>query len=275
MKKKYVGFVVGAMAGAMLLGGCANEKATEKTTETVTDSETESNDYGLVEDGKLTFVVDDTVVPCVYRDENGNLEGFEYDCGNAIAERLGLEPVWLSNSWENLITTLQSGKADAICDGMYVTDKRKEVVDFCDSYYNMDMVIVVDENEEDINSSQDLINKIVGSQPACPEAEYLKTIDVTEAVEYSKIPDGILDLKNGRIDAFLTESLSGGYYAKNTECKVIFDEELPSFDVGIATNKECPELTEAINTAIKELKDDGTLSEISEKWFGMDIISEN
>ena len=156
-----------------------------------------------------------------------------------------------------------------------LTDKRKEVVDFCDSYYNMDMVIVVDENEEDINSSQDLINKIVGSQPACPEAEYLKTIDVTEAVEYSKIPDGILDLKNGRIDAFLTESLSGGYYAKNTECKVIFDEELPSFDVGIATNKECPELTEAINTAIKELKDDGTLSEISEKWFGMDIISEN
>ena len=90
MKKKYVGFIVGAMVGAMLLGGCANEEVTEKTTETVADSETASDDYGLVEDGKLTFVVDDTVVPCVYRDENGNLEGFEYDCGNAIAERLGL-----------------------------------------------------------------------------------------------------------------------------------------------------------------------------------------
>ena len=269
MKKRYLGFLAGAIAGSIFLGGCANE------TKTTTDSEKETNNYGLVEDGKLTFVVDDTVVPCVYRGENGDLEGFEYDCGNAIAEYLGLEPVWVSNSWENLITTLQSGKADAICDGMYVTDERKEIVNFCDSYYNMDMVIVVNDDEEAINSSQDLINKRVGSQPACPEAEYLKKIDVVEAAEYSKIPDGILDLQNGRIDAFLTESLSGGYYSKNTGCKVIFDEKLPSFDVGIATNKECTELTEAMNTAIKALKDDGTLSEISEKWFGIDIISEN
>lgn len=267
MKKKYFGFIAGIIVSSIFFSGCTNEK--------VANNEAVTNNYGLVEDGKLTFVVDDTVVPCVYRDENGNLEGFEYDCGNAIAEYLGLKPVWLSNSWENLITTIQSGKADAICDGMYVTDKRKEVVNFCDSYYNMDMVIVVDENENDINSAQDLINKKVGSQPACPEAEYLKTIDVTEAIEYSKIPDGILDLKNGRIDAFLTESLSGGYYSKNTGCKVIFDEGLPSFDVGIATNKERIELTEAINTAIKELKADGTLSEISKKWFGIDIISEN
>ena len=67
MKKRYLGFLAGAIAGSIFLGGCANE------TKTTTDSEKETNNYGLVEDGKLTFVVDDTVVPCVYRGENGDL----------------------------------------------------------------------------------------------------------------------------------------------------------------------------------------------------------
>lgn len=227
---------------------------------------------GLVSDGKLTFVVDDSVVPCVYRNDKDELEGFEYDCGNAIAEYLNLEAVWLSNAWENLITTVQAGKADAVIDGLYITEQRKEAVDFCESYYSMNGVIVVAKGNEDIMKPDDLIGKKVGVQPASPDLDNVKALGVEDITEYSKIPDGIQDLSNGRIDAYVTESLSASYYAKNGDYEIRNEEPLGSFEVGIATNKEAPKVTEAINSAIRVLKEDGTLSEISEKWFGEDII---
>lgn len=235
--------------------------------------ETQKNSIeGLVSGGKLTFVVDDSVVPCVYRNDKDELEGFEYDCGNAIAEYLNLEAVWLSNVWENLITTVQAGKADAVIDGLYITEKRKEAVDFCESYYSMNGVIVVAKGNDTIMKPNDLIGKRVGVQPASPDLDNVKALGVEDITEYSKIPDGIQDLSNGRIDAYVTESLSAAYYAKNGDYEVRKEEPLGSFEVGIATNKKATQVTKAINSAIRALKADGTLSNISEKWFGEDII---
>jgi len=239
---------------------------------TGTTPETNSSIEGLVEGGKLIFVVDDSVVPCVYRNAEGELEGFEYDCGNAIAEYLGLEPVWVSNAWENLITTVQAGKADAIVDGLYITEERKKAINYCESYYSMDCVIVVAEGNESIVKPEDLVGKKVGVQPASPDGDYVRALGVKDIVEYSKIPDGMSDLLNGRIDAYVTESLSAAYYAKSGGYELRMDQPLGSFEVGIATNKNAPEVTAAINEAIRALKEDGTLSAISVKWFGEDII---
>jgi polar amino acid transport system substrate-binding protein len=274
--KKSIGKIVATVCLASMvmgIGGCSSSSNTE-TSSTTTTTLADNSVVGLVEDGKLTFVVDDSVVPCVYRDENNELTGFEYDCGNAIAEYLDLEAVWVTNAWENLITTVQAKKADAVIDGMYITEERKEAVNFCESYYKMDEVIVCAKGNDEIQTGEDLIGKKVGVQPASADLEDVKALGVEDISEYSRIPDGILDITNGRIDAFVTESLCAQYYGANGDYDIRLDSPIGSSDIGIATNQEAPEVTEAINSAIQALKADGTLSDISMKWFDVDIISD-
>ncbi len=263
LQKKFVSGICAVLAAVGMMGCQAEPESSEKA---------ENSIEGLVTSGTLTFVVDDSVVPCVYRDENDELIGFEVDCGNAIGEYLGLKVVWVTNTWENLITTVQAGKADGVIDGMYITDERKEAVDFCESYYSMDEVIVCAKGNTDIMAPKDLIGKRVGVQPASADLEDVKALGVEDISEYSRIPDGIMDISNGRIDAFVTESLCAAYYAKEGDYDIRLDALLGSAEIGIATNKNAPKVTEAMNEAIRALKEDGTLSEISEKWFDTDII---
>lgn len=227
---------------------------------------------GLLKQGELTVVVDDTTAPNVYRDENNNLVGFEVDCGNAIGEYLGLKVNWVSNAWENLITTVQAGKADAVINAVYITPEREEVVQFCDPYYRMEEVIVLREGDTSITSPEDLIGKTVGVQPASKDLDDIEALGVTDIKEYSKIPDGFLDLTNERIDAFVTEHPHALLYAEDGGYEVLMDCPVGSSNTGIVTNKATPEVTAAINEAIAALKKDGTFKDISIKWFGSDVI---
>lgn len=274
LKKMVAGVSMAAIALSLMACGGSSDNTAVTTDEKVTEGSSSTTSIeGLVTDGKLTFVVDDSVVPCAYRDDDNQLIGFEIDCGNAIGEYLGLDVEWTTNAWENLITTVQTGKADGVIDGLYVTDERKEVVDFCDSYYSMDEVIVCKKGNDEIQKPEDLIGKKVGVQPASADLEDVKKLGVEDISEYSRIPDGIMDISNGRIDAFVTESLCAAYYGKGDNYDIRLDNPLGSAEIGIATNKNTPEVTKAINEAIAALKADGTLSEISEKWFDADIIT--
>lgn len=226
---------------------------------------------GLVEEGKLIFVTDDAQLPMVFRNEDNELSGFDYECGNAIAEYLGLEAVWMTTSWDGLLPTLQAGKADAVTCGMYITEERKQAVDFCDSYCNAYATIILEENNDSIKEPIDLLDKKVGVTTATPNEDYLKELGVKNIISYNKVPDGILDLKSGRIDAFVLESLGAMYYANGNGCKTI-STGTDAFEVGIAVSKDAPEVRKAINEALSELEKNGTLSRLLIKYFGTDDL---
>lgn len=262
--KKIFRSVALILLAAVLMTACG-------TKENMKASEGGVSIEGLVEEGKLIFVTDDTQLPMVFRNENNELSGFDYECGNAIAEYLGLDAVWITNSWDGLLPTLQAGKADAVTCGMYITEERKQAVDFCDSYCNAYATIILEESNDSITKPDDLLDKKVGVTTATPNEDYLKELGVENIVSYTKVPDGILDLKSGRIDAFILESLGAMYYANGNGCKTI-STGTDAFEVGIAVSKDAPEVRKAINEALSELKKNGTLSRLLIKYFGTDDL---
>lgn len=262
--KKRWGLVTLIMLAAALMIACGAKEKEKTSKETVSIE-------GLVEEGKLIFVTDDAQLPMAFRDENNELSGFDYECGNAIAEYLGLEAVWITNSWDGLLPTLQAGKADAVTCGMYITEERKQAVDFCDSYCNAYPTIIIKEDNDSITKPDDLLGKKVGVTTATPNEDYLKELGVENIVPYTKVPDGILALKSGQIDAFVLESLGAMYYAKENGCKTI-STGTDGFKVGIAVSKDAPEVKKAMNEALSELKKNGTLSKLLIKWFGTDNL---
>lgn len=262
--KKRWGLAALILLAAFLMTACGTKESKEASQGAVSIE-------GLVEEGKLIFVTDDTQLPMAFRTEDNELSGFDYECGNAIAEYLGLEAVWITNSWDGLIPTLQAGKADAITCGMYITEERKQAVDFCDSYYNAYATIILDESNTSITKPDDLLDKKVGVTTATPNEDYLKELGVENIISYSKVPDGILDIKSGRIDAFVRESLGAMYYANGNGCKTI-KTGTDGFEIGIAVSKDAPEVRKAINEALRELQKNGTLSSLLIKWFGTDDL---
>lgn len=263
-KQKRLGLAMLIVLASVLLIACGTKEKKETSEGTVSIE-------GLVEEGKLIFVTDDTQLPMAFRNENNELSGFDYECGNAIAEYLGLEAVWITNSWDGLLPTLQAGKADAVTCGMYITEERKQAVDFCDSYCSAYPTIIIKENNDSITKPDDLLGKKVGVTTATPNEDYLKELGVENIVPYTKVPDGILSLKSGKIDAFVLESLGAMYYAKQNGCKTI-STGTDGFKVGIAVRKDSPEVKKAMNKALNELKKNGTLSKLLIKWFGTDDL---
>jgi len=267
--------VLCAVSMAYMMMGCGSKGEASNTQEAAAEqnvSEESTSIEGLVTPGTLTVVIDPTSVPTAYLDENENLIGFDIEIAKEIANYLGLEIEFITNSFDNLIPTVQAGKADAVTGGVYVTEERKKVVDYCTSYYELSEVIVVEKGNDEIQVPEDLIGKRVGVQPASSDLEDVKALGVEDISEYTKIPDGIMDITNGRIDAFVTESCTGLYYAADGNYDVRLDAPLGTFPVGIITNKKAPEVTAAMNEAIAALTEDGTLSRISMECFGEDII---
>ncbi|MCM1236751.1 MAG: ABC transporter substrate-binding protein [Ruminococcus flavefaciens] len=267
--KKILELMALAVSAAFLMTACG----TKDNAETIgggTNADTAPLE-GLVEEGKLIFVTDDAQLPMVFRDENNELQGFDYECGNAIAEYLGLEPVWITTTWDGLLPTLQSGKADAVTCGMYITEERKQAVDFCDSICNAYATIILREDNDTITKPEDLLDKKVGVTTATPNEDYLIELGVENIVSYNKVPDGIMDLKSGRIDAFILESLGAMYYANGNGCKTV-STGTDAFEVGIAVSKDAPQVRDAMNEALSELEKNGTLSDLMIKYFGTDEL---
>lgn len=313
MRKKTVSIVMAAIFAAASLCGCgetapqetsetvseapaAEEAEAEETSETEAEpvaeeipeadesgkeAEAVEGKYagigdieGLMTPGKLTFVCDDTQAPLGYRDADTNeLIGFDIDCGNAIAEYLGLEPAWECTTFDGLIMGVNAGKFDAALAGIYVTEKRGEQVDFATTYYTMDEVICVPAGTEGIETADDLAGHITGVQAGSVAADDVRAVEGvgdTDVKEYKYVTDGLMDLKTGRLDAFVTESLMAAYYGEGMDVK--YDAPLESIKTAICIDKSHPEITEAVDEAIAALVADGTFSELSEKWFGRDII---
>lgn len=213
--------------------------------------------------------------PFNYKDK-GKLAGFDVEIGEALAKKMGMKPVAVTNPWETLIQGLQAKKFDAILASMTVTDERKKSVNFTDTYYRSGAQIFVAEDNQAIKSVADLKGKKIGVVKASTYKELaLQNTEKENVIEYDSDITALMDLPTGRLDAVITDQMVGLPIIKDGAIKIKdVGEPLSHDDQVIAVRKEDKELLNKLNKALAEIIQDGTYEKISNKWFGRSILGD-
>ena len=222
----------------------------------------------------IAIGVDDSYPPMEYRDEQNVLIGFDVDLGNAIGKKLGVDIKWTPTAWDGIIPSLTSKKFDMILSSMSINDERKKIVTFSDAYIQGGPVIVVKTGNTAIKSTADLKGKIVGVQTGSTGADAADALkDLKEVKKYDKITQCLQDLAAGRVDAVVADDQVGRYYIGLDSKKYALATKMNDEPFGIAFRQSDKALSDTVQKAFNELKSEGTLTKISQKWFKTDYYS--
>ena len=220
-----------------------------------------------VEAGKLTMATNATFPPYEMTTDAGEFEGIDIEAAQAIADKLGLELQIDDMEFDAALLSVQQGKADITMAGITVTDERKAVMAFSDSYATGIQSIIVPESS-DIASPDDLAGKKIGTQRGTTGYIYC-TDDFGEdaVVAYDSGLTAVQALNNGQVDAVVIDNAPAKeYVAANPGLKVL-ETSYAEEDYAIGMNKDNTALVEAVNAALEELKADGTLQAIVDKYI--------
>lgn len=229
------------------------------------------------EAGKLVIGIDDAFPPMEFRNEKGELVGFDIDASRELGKRLGIEIEHQPTAWKGVIMSLKTKKFDIIWSGMSITDERKKEIAFSDAYIMEKQIMVVKAGNEKIKSVNDLGEaSVVGVQLGSTSEEALEKLGkkFKEVKRYDKNTSAFMDLKIGRIDALAVDELVGRYYlSQRPGVYAVLPEPLTSEPIGIGIRKEDVSLRDMIQKTLDEMFADGTMKKISIKWFGDDITT--
>lgn len=242
-----------------------------------TAEETEGGDDLLAqiqEKGEITIAMEGTWAPWTYHDESDELVGYDVEVSKLIAEKLGVEPVFIEGEWDGLLAGLDSGRYDMMVNGVDITEERSEKYDFSIPYaYNHTAIIVNGDNDE-ITSFEDLSGKNTANTISSTYAELAESYgaNVTGVDDLNQTFELLL---SGRIDATLNAEVTYYDYMKahpDANIKIAaLTEDATHVAIPFRKGEETESLRAAVDEAITELSESGQLSELSEKYFGVDI----
>lgn len=219
------------------------------------------------QDNVLRVGTDATFPPMEFV-ENGKRTGFDIELVEAIAKTMGKQVEWVDIDFKGLIPGLISKRFDMAVSAIYITDERKKVVDFTDSYYAGGLVVMVKADNKVINKLADLDGKKVSVQVGTKSVAYLtEKFPKVQRVEVEKNQEMFNLVDIGRADAAVTGKPAAFQYVRTRPGLRVLDEQLTTEEYGMALRKDTPELTKAVNGAITKLKADGTYAAIVKKWF--------
>ena len=248
-------------------GGSASSAASSMASSAASSEAVSSAaDLTTVEAGKLTMATNATFPPYEMTTDSGEIEGIDVDTAKAIAEKLGLELQIDDMDFDAALLSVQQGKADIVMAGVTVTDERKAVMDFSDSYATGIQSIIVP-NDSDIASPDDLADKKIGTQRGTTGYIYCSDdFGEDSVVAYDSGLTAVQALNNGQVDAVVIDNAPATeYVAANPGLKVL-DTSYAEEDYAIGMAKGSA-LEDAINKALEELKADGTLQAIVDKYI--------
>ena len=271
-----------AAAGVLSLSGCSSSNNTAASTADTAASSAASAGGDLLSTiqsrGTLIVALEGAWQPWSFHDESDTLVGYDVEVSRAIAEKLGVEPEYVESDWDSLFAGLDAGRYDLVCNGVEVTEERAKTYDFTTPYGYIHTALVVRKDNEDIKSFEDLAGKTTANSLASTYMELAESYGAT-VQGIDTLEETIQLLTAGRIDATLNADVSFYDYLNvhpDADFKLVaFTEEASHVAIPLRKGDETATLLEAINSAIEELRADGTLSELSEKYFGQDISSEN
>ena len=260
---------VSAAALAMTAcGGSASSAASSVASSAASSTAASSGAAALstVVAGKLTMATNATFPPYEMTTDSGEIEGIDVDTAKAIAEKLGLELQVDDMDFDAALLSVQQGKADIVMAGVTVTDERKAVMDFSDSYATGIQSIIVP-NDSDIASPDDLAGKKIGTQRGTTGYIYCSDdFGEDSVVAYDNGLTAVQALNNGQVDAVVIDNAPATeYVAANPGLKVL-DTSYAEEDYAIGMAKGSA-LEDAVNKALEELKADGTLQAIVDKYI--------
>lgn len=218
----------------------------------------------------LKVGTDATFPPFEFKNEQGEYDGFDIDLIHAVAEELGVEKVeFVDTEFKGLIPGLQAKHFDVIASAMYITEERRETIEFSDPYFPGGLSIMVKKDNDEIQSIEDLKGKKVSVQIGTKSLTFLnENYPEIETLEFEKNVEMFMALETGRADAVVTGRPAALVYAKESGNVKVLDQELTEELYGYGIRKEDEDLREEINKALKTLRDNGKYQEIVNKWFG-------
>ena len=263
----------GLTAAALALTACGGSASStaSSTASSAASSEAASTsaaaELTTVEAGKLTMATNAAFPPYEMTTDAGEFEGIDIDTAKAIAEKLGLELQIDDMDFDAALLAVQQGKADMVMAGVTVTDERQNVMDFTDSYATGIQSIIVKE-DSDIASVDDLAGKKIGTQRGTTGYLYCSDDFGDEnVVAYDNGLTAVQMLNNGQVDCVVIDNAPAKeFIAANPGLKLL-DTAYVEESYAIGVGKGNTELKDAINTALEELKADGTLQSIVDKYI--------
>lgn len=223
--------------------------------------------------GSLRVAVEGTYPPFNYRNDKGELDGFDVDIAKAIAAKLGLKAEFTATEWSGILAGLQAGKYDVIVNQVAATDKRRETFDFSAPYVISSPQLIVRNSEtRRFDTAADLKGRKIGVGQGSNYAELAKSIEGAEVRTYPGAPEYLQDLATGRIDAAINDSLLIPYLRKTTRLPVKAGAPIgqPQSNA-IPFRKGNPKFKAAIDKALDDMKADGSYAKISTRWFERDV----
>ena len=245
----------------------SSDAASSEAASSEAASETETAELSTVEPGKLIMSTNAAFPPYEMTTDSGEFEGIDIETAQAIADKLGLELQIDDMDFDAALLAVQQGKSDMVMAGVTITDERQNVMDFTDSYATGIQSIIVKE-DSDIASVDDLAGKKIGTQRGTTGYLYCSDDFGDEnVVAYDNGLTAVQMLNNGQVDCVVIDNAPAKeFIAANPGLKLL-DTAYVEEDYAIGVGKGNTELKDAINTALEELKADGTLQAIVDKYI--------
>lgn len=276
--------ILAVVAIALVLGFTLTRNNTElassvDTSNQVSEEKVVADD---MEAEKLNLVVGMSggYKPYTYLDENSQLTGFDVDVWKEIASRLDATVEFKTADFSGLFGLLDSDKLTTIANQITVTDARLEKYDFTDAYVFYGAQLVVQSDNEDIKSLEDLKGKKVGVSLGSNYEQIVKDFDVNNEIDvitYESYQGSLQDVSIGRIDAVLNDKLAGLIAIEESGLDIKFGGqpvETLKNAFPLLKTEENKELILRVNEVLNEMREDGKLSEISLRYFPVDITKE-
>lgn len=202
--------------------------------------------------------------------EDGKIVGFDVELMNAIAKELGKEVEWKNISFDGLLPALQSKKLDIIIAGMSATEERKKFVNFSNSYYVSNQMILVNKEKPAVNSFEELKGHDVGVILGYTGDIAVSEIEGVKVHRYNGTGEAIMALKAGKVEAVVLDSEPAKNYAKQNQELALINTDVAKEEYAIAVGKDNKALADDINKALEELHKNGTYEKLMKKYFAQE-----
>ena len=281
MKKKLLTLTLAALM-VFGLSACSASSSSGQPSGSASDGQqTEATSTDLLaqiqERGTIIIGTEGTWAPWTYHNENDELVGFDIEVTKLVAEKLGVEAEFVEGEWDGLLAGLEAGRYDTMANGVEITEDRNEKFDFSEPYAFIRTAIIVRSDNDEIASFEDLDGKTT--------ANTISSTYAALAEQYGANPTGVDDLNQtielllaGRVDATLNAEVTYYDYIKehpDAEIKIAaLTEEASLVAFPLPKGEGSDSLRAAIDLAVAELMEDGSIAEISEKYFGADLTKE-
>ena len=268
--KRRIFTLLSTLAASALIVGCGQQNAPANNASAASAPEQTATIT------KMVIGLDDNFPPMGFRNDKGEIVGYDVDMAREATKRMGIEVEFKPIDWSAKEAELTGKRVDVLWNGLTITEERKKNILFSQPYMQNHQIVIVTANSP-IQSKADLKGKVVGVQDGSSAVPAIEADAISKSFkEMKKYGDNVtalMDLSTKRIDAVVVDEVVGRYYvAKKPTEYAVLEDNFGTEEYGVGMRKEDQALHGKLQAALVAMKADGTSAKIANQWFGKDII---